>query len=381
MRSFGLLTVVPAVVATPDWTPLKKYTINLDLEPEDRWTEIVEDHKTEIVAILDILRPLFSGDAQKQLLNAVIVPDEFKRELQGMAKLVNATYEDALMGTMFYELSAVSDDLPEEWKFVGTKACTGIVAQNSNGTVFHARNQDYPPPFAPLQYDGTFMKDGKVLFEGTSFAGIIGIGGTCMSPGGFSVSIDARSTHTPKLAEALELAKSGAHFSAPTITREVCARGGGFESAIEYLASEPMIDPLYFIVAGAEPGQGAVVTRNATAAKGESDVWRLEDGYPKENPFYLVETNYDHWGDVPSSDDRRVDAKCIMEELGADNVNMDTLQQVMSDRGRGKVWPNCKSTRGVFNLATIHSELIIPAESDYRTYTRNPFTVDDEVVV
>lgn len=381
MRSVGLLTLVPAVVATPDWTPLKKYTINLDLEPEDRWTEIVNDHKTEIVAILDILRPMFSGDAQKQLLNAVVVPDEFKRELQGLANLVNATYEDALMGTMFYELSDVSPDLPEEWQFVGTKACTGIVAQNSNGTVYHARNQDYPPPFAPLQYDGTFIKDGKVLFEGTSFAGIIGIGGTCMSPGGFSVSIDARGANTPKLSEMLELAKAGAHFSAPTITREVCARGGGFESAIQYLATEPMIDPLYFIVAGSEPGQGAVVTRNATAAEGESDVWRLENGYPKENPFYLVETNYDHWGDVPGSDDRRVDAMCIMEELGADNVNMDTLKQVMSDRGRGKTWSKCRSTRGVFNLATIHSELIIPAESDYRTYTRNPFTVEDEVVV
>jgi len=380
MRASALLALVPAVVATPDFTPLKKYTINLDLEPEDRWTEIATDHLSEIKSILTILRPLFSGDAQKQLLNAVIVPDEFKRELEGLAKVVNATYMDALMATMFYEVSAVSEDLPEEWKFVGTKACTGIVAQNSNGTVFHARNQDYPPPFAPLQYDGIFMKNGEVLFEATSFAGIIGVGGTCMSPGGFSVSIDARGTNTPKLAEALELAKSGAHFSAPTITREVCARGGGFESAIEYLSSEKMIDPLYFIVAGSEPGQGAVVTRNASAADGDADVWRLKDGYPKESPFYLVETNYDHWGDVPSSDDRRNDAICIMEEIGADNVNMDTLKQVISDRGRGKVWPNCRSSRGVFNLATIHSELIIPAVSDYRTYTRNPFSSDDVVV-
>lgn len=380
MRALALLTLVPAVVATPDWTPLKKYTIDLDLAPEDRWTEIVEDHIGAIKSILQVLKVLFSGDAQKQLLNAVVVPDEFKREMEGIAKIVNATYEEALMGTMFYELSAVSEDLPEEWQFVGTKACTGIVAQNSNGTVFHARNQDYPPPFAPLQFDGVFMKNGQVLFEGTTFAGIVGIGGTCMSPGGFSVSIDARSTNTPSLSEALELASSGAHFSAPTITREVCARGGDFESAIAFLASEPMLDPLYFIVAGSKPGEGAVVTRNATAADGESDVWRLKDGYPMENPFYLVETNYDHWGDVPKSDDRRNDAECIMEELGADNVNMDTLKQVMSDRGRGKVWPNCRSTRGVFNLATIHSELIIPAESDYRTYTRNAFSTDDVVV-
>lgn len=375
------MTGLALVVATPDWTPLKKYTIDLDLAPEDRWTEIVQDHKDVITSLLGLLKVLFSGDAQKQLMDAVIVPDELKREMEGVAKAANATYEEALMGTMFYELSAVSDDLPEEWQMVGTKACTGIVAQNSNGTVFHARNQDYPPPFAPLQFDGIFMKNGEVLFEGTSFAGIVGIGGTCMSPGGFSVSIDARGTNTPSLSEALMLASSGAHFSAPTITREVCARGGDFESAIGFLSSQQMIDPLYFIVAGAKPGEGAVVTRNATAAEGESDVWRLKDGYPKDSPFYLVETNYDHWGDVPASDDRRNDAICIMEELGPDNVNMDTLKQVLSDRGRGKTWPNCKSKRGVFNLATIHSELVIPGVGDYRTYTRNAFGSDDNMVV
>lgn len=379
MKSVVAASLLCTATATHDWTPLKKYTIDLDKAPEDRWTEVVKDHKTYVKGILAILKGMFSNEGSKALLDAAVVSDEIKGEMQGVANVVGggATWKDALMGTMFYELSAVSVDLPEEWKVVNKQACTGIVAQNSNGTVFHARNQDYPPPFAPLQFDGTFVKDGKVVFEGTSFAGIVGIGGTCMSPGGFSISIDARDSFKPSVTDAVTYAKAGA-LSAPLITREACARGGDFESAIDYLSTTPMIDPLYFIVAGAKPGEGAIVSRNATA---DADVWRLKDGYPKENPFYVVETNYDHWEDAPSSDDRRKDAICIMEEIGADNINMDTLKQVISDRGNGKTWKNCKSHRGVFNEATIHSELVIPAASDYRTYTRNPFDPLEDVVV
>merc|ERR1712151_1470384 len=93
---------------------------------------------------------------------------------------------------------------------VGTQSCTGIVAQNANGTIFHGRNQDYPPPFSPLQYDGTFMKNGKILFEATTFAGIVGVGGTCMVPGGWSVSINARDANRPSLTDAMRYASEGA---------------------------------------------------------------------------------------------------------------------------------------------------------------------------
>merc|ERR1712032_1053475 len=103
---------------------------------------------------------------------------------------INLKYEDALMAHYFYELSDVTEDLPQEWSDVGRRSCTGIVAQNSNGTVMLSRNQDYPPPFSPLQFDGTFTRNGKVVFEGTSFAGIIGVGSTCMVPGAFTAEIN-----------------------------------------------------------------------------------------------------------------------------------------------------------------------------------------------
>jgi len=214
----------------------KKYTIDLDLAPEDRFTEVVTAHKHYIQAVMDILRVMFRGDAAKQLLNATVVSDEQRREMQGIADALSMPYEDAFMVNFFYELDEItSEDVPDEWRQVMSRSCTGIVAQSSNGTIYHARNMDYPPPFAPLQYDGTFMKDGKVLFEGTSFASITGMGGNCMVPGKWSAEINARSAYSPSLQQAMEHASKG-WIGYPQLLRKGCENGGDFEAGLKFLS-------------------------------------------------------------------------------------------------------------------------------------------------
>jgi len=37
------------------------------------------------------------------------------------------------------------------------------------------RNQDYPPPFTLVMVHYIFMRKGKVLYQGTSYAGTIGL--------------------------------------------------------------------------------------------------------------------------------------------------------------------------------------------------------------
>lgn len=347
--------------------PLKKYTIDLDKAPEDRFTEVITDHKQYIKVIVGVLKDVFSSDTDKQLLNATKLSDEYRREIQSIANIVNATYEEALMASMFYELSSVkpAKDLPPEWRNVATRSCTGIVAQNANGSIYHARNQDYPPPFSPLQYDGTFVKGGKVLFEATTFAGIIGIGGTCMVPGGWSVSINARDKYAPSLADAMKYASEGA-FSFPLATREGCTRGGDFNAGVKFLSEVPMISPGYFIMAGASPGEGVILTRNSTGE--DTDFFRLSDAYPKTSPWFIVQTNYDHWDKAPIYDDRRDMGIKLMEAVGQNNVSIDTLWNVMSDTGNGII--------GVYNQATIHTELIDPSIGEYHTYLRHNIISD-----
>eukprot|EP00756_Hemistasia_phaeocysticola_P025326 Hpha_TRINITY_DN15999_c1_g9::TRINITY_DN15999_c1_g9_i1::g.71310::m.71310/K13720/NAAA; N-acylethanolamine-hydrolysing acid amidase len=345
----------------PESRLLKKYTIDLDLAPEKRWVQPALDHKNYIKLMVATLKGLFLSGSNynitTQILDAVVVPDDLKAEMQGVADAVGVTYRDALLANMFYEVSVYAPmaTLPKEWQGVGTRSCTSIVAQHSNGTIFHGRNQDYPPPFSPLQFDALVTKGGKLVYEGTTFAGTVGIGGTCVVPGGFSVSIDARGAMRPDLATAVASAKRG-DWIFPLLTRAVCERAGAFEDSVKWVSTQPMISPGYFIMAGVAPGEGAVVTHNATSS---SNLWRLKDGYPKgDSAWFLLETNYDHWEPAPKSDDRRDPGIKSMEAVGPDALSFDSLWTILS-------------TKPVFNLATIHTDFAVPATGEYRTYLRN----------
>lgn len=344
---------------------LKKYTIDLDKAPEDRFTEVVLDHKEYIQGIVTVLRALMKGDAVQRVIAAAKVPDEYRREMQAVADLVNVTYEDSLMANYYYELSSlpsVAAALPEEWRGVATRSCTGIVAQNANGTVMHGRNQDYPPPFSPLQFDGTFVKGGKVVFEATTFAGTVGVGGTCMVPGAFSAEINARSTNSPSVDDAVKYAAEGA-WAFPLLLREGCTRGGSFVDVVQFLSDTPQINPGYYTVAGAAPGEGAIITRNSTVEG--TDVLMLDAGYPTDAPWFLVQTNYDHWKGT-GLDRRRESAIKLVSAIGRDAVDLASLWGVLSDTGNSThVWP------GVYNVATIHTELIVPQTGEYHTYLRH----------
>merc|ERR1712083_903770 len=104
-------------------------------------------------------------------------------------------------------------------------------------------------------------------------------------------------------------------------------------------------------------------TRNASGT--DTDIIRLKDGLPAGKPWFLVQTNYDHWKQPPKSDDRRDNGIRSMEAVGPDKLSLDELWGVMSDTGKGS------GTRGVYNSATIHTELIIPATGEYHTYLRH----------
>jgi len=234
-------------------------------------------------------------------------------------------------------------------------------------------DQDYPPPFSPLQYDGTYVKNGQVVYEGTSFAGVIGIGGTCMVPGKYSAEINARDSSKPSLSEAIASAKAG-NLGLMMMLRKGCEQGIGFEDAVKYYSDTPLIQGGYVTAAGAAAGEGAIVTRGAHP--NETDILRLSSGYPAEKPWFLVQTNYDHWKDVPWYDNRRGSAICLMENIGADNVDLEALWGVVSDNGKGQ----CKKgLNTVYNVATIHTELVVPATSEYHTYLRH--NIIEDVVV
>eukprot|EP00756_Hemistasia_phaeocysticola_P025321 Hpha_TRINITY_DN15999_c1_g5::TRINITY_DN15999_c1_g5_i1::g.71262::m.71262 len=87
----------PHVSPTPPASRLlKKYTINLDLPPEQRWVQPAVDHKKFIMLMVDALHVLFLSKSNinitTEILDATKVTDEYRREMQGMADALGLKY-------------------------------------------------------------------------------------------------------------------------------------------------------------------------------------------------------------------------------------------------------------------------------------------------
>jgi N-acylethanolamine-hydrolysing acid amidase len=268
------------------------------------------------------------------------------------------------MANIFYEITGVvNTSFPDL-----SLSCTSLVAQRSNGTVYIARNQDYPPPFTLLMVHAIFQRANKTVYQGTTYAGTIGLSTAAIfSPGeGFALSIDARDNPhqgTPEgQAAAIAAANRGAAIF-PMITRQVCELTNNFTAAVSYLSTKEMIMTGYLIIAGGQPGQGAIVTRNASADS--TDVLTLFDAKVKDfggGDWYVAQTNFDHWKPEPdyplTNVTRRETATRVLNSIGPDAIDLLGLWNVLD-------------TPPVYNLATIHTDLISVAWAEYKTYKRH----------
>ena len=102
-------------------------TVNLDLPAELRWVEVVAPYKDQIAALIPeafgMIPPelmpyleVLLGDLDRYL------GEPWKSELEGVAAACDLDIGDVVAMNLYYELSAF---------------CTSIVAQHSNGTIFH----------------------------------------------------------------------------------------------------------------------------------------------------------------------------------------------------------------------------------------------------
>eukprot|EP00756_Hemistasia_phaeocysticola_P000229 Hpha_TRINITY_DN10159_c0_g1::TRINITY_DN10159_c0_g1_i1::g.131720::m.131720/K13720/NAAA; N-acylethanolamine-hydrolysing acid amidase len=348
-----------ALFATMPDKQLETYDISLDDAPEKRWLGPALQRKDAVRSVFLTIADKFGlgkGNITDEFVDALVdgpaIPDTQRKEMQGLALVLNVSYKVVLAANSFYELEGLT-----RAGVVGDRSCTSIVARHTNGTMFLARNQDYPKFLQPLLYTARVYSAGMLLYQATTFAGTVGVGGTCVVPGHFAVSIDARSAHPPPLDKAIAAAKAGAAVF-PFLTRSACEGAGNYVGTVDFLSASPMIYPGYFILAGAAPGQGSVVTVNSSAIN--PDVWTLDKGLPADSsePWFLVETNYDHQNPPPTSDDRRDVAIGAMEAVTADDVSMQELWNVLS------IDP-------VFNNRTIHTDLTVPASGLYMAFPRN----------
>ncbi|KAK3605189.1 hypothetical protein CHS0354_012999 [Potamilus streckersoni] len=251
-------------------------------------------------------------------------------ELRGIAQALNCSLGDVVIANLIYDISAF---------------CTSIVSQDDQGQIWHSRNLDYNfgDMLRNLTIHVEFVSKGKTVYSAITYAGYIGIL-SGQKPKAFSITVNQRSEGF--ILENILLALLD-RKAVPTtfLVRDILANEPDFESAISRLSTTDTVAPVYFIIAGMNPGQGAVITKSRLETV---DIWRLD---PTHGHWFVLETNYDRWTTPPPWDDRRDAAIKAMNRLGQHNITVASLLDVMS-------------VEPVLNSHTTYTVIMCPAHPD-----------------
>ncbi|XP_028645015.1 N-acylethanolamine-hydrolyzing acid amidase isoform X1 [Grammomys surdaster] len=326
----------------PETPPL--FNVSLDAAPEQRWLPLLRHYDPDFVraAVAQVIGNRVPQWVLKTIGEIVwkvenFLPQPFTDEIRGICDFLNLSLADGILVNLAYEASAF---------------CTSIVAQDSQGRIYHGRNLDYPfgNTLRNLTADVQFVKNGQIVFTGTTFVGYVGLW-TGQSPHKFTISGDERDKG--RWWENMIAALSLGHSPISWLIRRTLSESENFEAAVYTLAKTPLIADVYYIVGGTSPKEGLVITRDRG---GPADIWPLD---PLNGAWFRVETNYDHWKPVPKRDDRRTPAIKALNATGQAHLSLETLFQVLS------MFP-------VYNNYTIYTTVMSAAEPDkYMTKIRN----------
>jgi len=313
------------------------YVVDLDKPAGQRWTAMVAPKGPQIQAMINVMTQFIPEKILKVLLAKCALdaksefldrfPEDYGAELQAIATATKIPICEIIVYNLAYEILG---------------GCTSVVAEDAAGNIHHARNLDFGlGPFngsemqwqltdalRPLIFNVNFTKGGNVLFSGVHYAGYIGAL-TAVKKGAFSLTIDSRfdDSFEKFLIEWLTNKSDTANFLT-FMTRQAFETQNSYTDALNYLTTKNMVGPSFIIVGGQAAGEGAVIT-NAPNRTKSLDVWPISQGLPKDKPFYVLETNYDHWANPPFFDNRRAPAEDCMNKLGQAGVTKEALYNVL----------------------------------------------------
>lgn len=333
---FSLIVTLGAIYMTTADFVAPVFDVDLDAPATDRWTHVgtklLQDHGWDngygkVMDYLNNIIPLPIWEKIDDDLKKIIsqFPDEYAAEVKGFYDMaVSLGYGDKITEgqigffQLFYEMANV---------------CTSIVAQHANGTIFHARNLDYSiPGLENITATINFMKDGKVLFTATEYVGYFGVL-TGMRPDGWSVSVNQRFTVEIPFIPTIEAMLDGAQSIGFSL-RDALTNIPTYKEAMPYLSNTRnkesslyLNSPVYLIVAGANRGEGTILTRkrNGTDESGGRGNWKIN---PDNGTWWRLETNDDNW--KRPMDGRRKAANTAMEHVGVQHADLNHLLTVLS---------------------------------------------------
>ena len=190
-------SVLPASVPHRD---IPTFEINLDLAPEQRYLPLFAEGLGFNATVWKFWEQYFARDfALRDALYLLAdirgpEPDEQQAEVEGLVALSRLPLKFVQAIQMLYELQTLMVPSELNGTFVDTTAaeralpvglkalaripwrgpgCTGIIAQCTDGAVWHARNLDFSPAdiMVDLVYNARFTRNGQELFQSQMVAG------------------------------------------------------------------------------------------------------------------------------------------------------------------------------------------------------------------
>ncbi|CAF1162176.1 unnamed protein product [Rotaria sordida] len=313
---------------------IPSFSIDLDLNPIDRWSTIIPNFAQPLHEFNDEIRaqiPKVYIDVAEIVATRLDnhIPQPYHDEFYSIARAISMPLADIVLINLVYELRTF---------------CTSLLVRTLNGTIIHGRNLDFDINAALLRrltFHGTFFRTSNLTFqyESIHFAGSIGLL-TSLRQGYFSFSINQRQISNKHwwmnaLMSILHL------HSMPLFifTRFIFDNPFmSYKDMVYALETQHLIAPVYFIVTDGH-SSGMIITRN-----------RLNSIYPIELNSTLVQTNYDHWLDDPLQDLRRTTAENILQTFNLTQMTTNNIFNIVL------------SVIPVLNRITIYTAIMNPGE-------------------
>lgn len=329
-------------------------TVNLDLAPKKRWEFLGSD--PAFAGFKSAYQGYISTYVPKSVLPLVTSITkqlrytyyrDYAEEMEGIADALGVSLGDVVLINLIYQVEHLGVSCkarnttgpcpPHEER--GPGLCTGLVVNNANGDgpVFQGRNLDWNLDASLLRFimQVNYERGGKTIFTGVQIVGMVG----CLHGlrnGIFSVQLNARLEGGEILPNILEQILLGG--KTPThVIRKALETSENYKAAEDLLSKERLSNPGYLIMAGANHGEGVILTRDRNRL---ADAWRLDEvpskdvkGINRQPDWLRLQTNYDHWTPAPSFDDRRTPGVANAVKLCSAGVNEKTVLDVMTQ------WP------------------------------------------
>lgn len=252
--------------------------LNLDLSPEDRWTEIITKYQKPLLEAYTILENRMEqvlGGCGKIILDSTIqttinmygTRNHYYRELIAISNTLNIPFYKIVMIQYGYEFFS---------------SCTSAIVKNNDKTL-HLRTMDWNDnSLRPLTIQLKVMKNDILIADVTTWAGFIGFM-TVVKPNVCSISINHRLNYYMEPYRNLW----GMLAGRPTISyllRDAVLENNSYDDIISLLKKTPLSAPCYITIGCVDFEQSMILVRDRNDCKTH---------YMNMNKPYLVQTNID----------------------------------------------------------------------------------------